>query len=343
MPGSPGGAGHRRLGESDSIFSHVARAVARPAEAQVADELLKVVAFDGRVRAVVAETTQAVEELRRIHDASPTVTAALGRVATGAMLLAASLEKVTRREPVLTLKIAGDGPAGTMMATASPAGWMRALVDNPQAMTPARSDGKLDVRSVVGTSGTVEVARDLGTGVPYQGVVPIVSGEIAEDLVHYLAESEQIPSAVGLGVHVVPEPRVTHAGGYLLQRFPDMAEDEVAELEGRISSLGAVTKRLRDGETLDDLVGELFPQGCQVLERQQVRFHCGCSMDRVERALKLLGAAEISGLIRHSRTEPVSLTCHFCRAAYPVTPDRLKRLLSELASDASQTPPPAEA
>jgi molecular chaperone Hsp33 len=301
----------------------------------VTDELLKIVAFGGNVRVVVADSTRAVEELRRIHDSSPTVTAALGRVATGALLLASTLEKVTRREPVLTMRVSGDGPAGTLLATASPAGWLRALVQNPHVTAPGRADGKLDVSAVVGARGTLEVARDLGVGVPYQGVVELVSGEIGEDIAHYLAESEQLRSAVGVGVHVLPEARVAHAGGYLVQLLPGVAEDDAAELETRVRALGAVTTRLREGFTADDIARELFPDGCQILERQRVKFRCGCSQDRVERAVKLLGSGEIRELIVQSRTEPVYLTCHFCRRSYPVTPVTLHRLLQELSHEAS--------
>ncbi len=309
----------------------------------MADELLKVMAFDGKVRAVVAETTASVDRLRAIHEASPTVTAALGRVATAALLLASTVEKVTHREPVLTVRVAGDGPAGTLLATASPAGWLRALVDNPQAMAPPRADGKLDVRGVVGTSGTFEVARDPGTGVPYQGVVPLVSGEIAEDFAHYLAESEQVPSAVGLGVHVLPEARVSHAGGFLVQLLPGLPDDEVTAIEERVNEVGAVTARLREGASPADIVERVFPGGCQVLERQPVRFFCGCSEERVERALKLLGEGEILGLLRDSGRAPVSLTCNFCHTGYAVGPGDLKRLLDELRADRGPGSPTAKA
>lgn len=297
--------------------------------------MLRALAFNGLVRAVVAETTTAVESLRQIHDPSPTVTAAMGRVATGALLLAATLEKVTRREPVLTVRFAGDGPVGNIVATASPRGWVRCLVDNPHASAPARPDGKLDVRGVVGSSGTLEVARDVGSGVPYSGIVPIVSGEIGEDFAHYLNESEQTPSAVALGVFVVPQGKASHAGGYLIQLLPGLADETRNRLERRIRKMDAVTTLFRNGVSPDDLVERLFPEGCQILDRQQVDFRCGCSMEKVERALKLLGSEEVRSLWRQSSQEPVSLTCHFCRSEYAVSPQTLQRLLDELRSDAA--------
>jgi len=297
------------------------------------DEMIRAMALDGRARVVAARTTQTVERLRSIHEPSPTVTAALGRVATGALLLVAALEKVTGREPMLTVEIDGGGPAGRLLATASPSGWVRATVANPRATSETRPDGKLDVAAVVGTSGQLVVTRDPGIGEPYRGVVPVVSGEIAKDLAYYLSESEQHPSAVALGVHVVPEVRVEHAGGYLVQLLPGVPDDEAAALAGRVAELGAVTPRMREGEGPEAWLERLFPDGFDILERIPVRFHCGCSRDRVERALKLLGAEEVRQLLDRSRTEPCILTCEFCRTEYTVPPEDLARLLAEIEEE----------
>ncbi|UCF67004.1 MAG: Hsp33 family molecular chaperone HslO [Acidobacteriota bacterium] len=296
----------------------------------MADELLKVIAFNGQVRGVVAETKSVVERLRQVHDTGPTVTAALGRVATGALLLAAMLEKVTEREPVLTVRVAGDGPAGAVLATASPHGWVRGFAENPRLGAPTREDGKLDVGSVVGSSGTFEVTRDPGYGIPYRGVVPLRTGEIGEDLAYYLKESEQTPSAVGLGVFLVPEGKVTHAGGFIMQLMPGVDDEDAAELEQRVLDFGAVTTRFREGATPKDIATEIFPRGCQIVERTHVRFRCGCSMQRVERALKLLGTSEVRSVLAQSLQEPVFLTCEFCHKSYPAKPALLQRLLAEL-------------
>ncbi len=297
------------------------------------DEMIRGLALGGRARVVAAATTETVERLRSIHEPSPTVTAALGRVATGTLLLAAVLEKVTGREPMVTVEIDGDGPAGKLLATASASGWVRATVANPRATAEPRPDSKLDVAAVVGTSGHLVVTRDPGIGEPYRGVVPIVSGEIAKDLAYYLSESEQVPSAVALGVHVLPEARVEHAGGYLVQLLPGVTDDEAQALAGRVAELGAVTPRMREGEGPEAWLNRLFPEGVEILERTSVRFHCGCSRDRVERALKLLGAVEVGRLLDQSRTEPVVLTCEFCRREYTVPPTDLERLLAEIEED----------
>jgi len=304
----------------------------------MADELLRGTALDGRARFAVADTTAAVETLREIHDLSPTVTAALGRVATGALLLAATLEKLSAREPVVTVEVEGDGPAGRLVATASPAGWVRGFARNPRASVPARDDGKLDVGAVVGRNGMLTVTRDPGIGEPWRGVVPLQSGEIARDLARYLHDSEQLPSAVGLGVFVVPEGHVTHAGGWLVQLLPGVSEREADDLAERVRQLGPVTARLRAGRGPRSWLADLFPGGFEILETNPVRFACGCSRERVEKALRLLGPREVRSLLEEARrkNEPAELQCEFCRARYPVSPDDLARILRELEEGASR-------
>ncbi len=297
------------------------------------DVLIRALAAGGCIRAVAATTTVTTERLREIHDPSPTVTAALGRTATAALLLAASLEKITAREPLLTLEIDGGGPAGRFLATASPAGWVRAMVAEPRASAVPHADGKLDVAGVVGRTGHFAVTRDPGTGEPYRGVVNLVSGEIAKDLAHYLDESEQTPSAAALGVFVVPAGHVTHAGGYLIQVLPGVSDKEAEALADRVRGLGQVTDRQREGEGPGSWLQRLFPGGFEVIDELPVRFCCGCSNDRVERALKLLGAGELRDLVVESLARPVTLTCEFCKHVYPVARDELARLQLEVEED----------
>jgi molecular chaperone Hsp33 len=299
----------------------------------MADELIRALALSGGARVVAAETTAAVEELRSVHESSPTSTAALGRVATGALLLASSLEKVTHREPVLTIEIDGDGPIGRVLATASPAGWVRALARNPAADRPSRPDGKLDVGGVVGGTGTLGIARDLGYGQPYRGVVPLVSGEIGVDLATYLRDSEQARTAVTLGVFVGKDRRVDHAGGLVVQLMPGVGIEEATAIEQRFRFFGEVTSRLRAGEGPDAWLDFLFPGGFETVARQPVECRCGCSLDRVERALKLLGETELTELLRLSRKSPVEVKCEFCRKRYELPRDHVGRLLLEVRSE----------
>jgi len=299
----------------------------------MADHLLRALGLEGRVRAVAAVTTDTAEELRRIHDPSPQVAAAVARVATGALLLAALLEKVTTREPVLTLEIDGGGPAGRLIATASPAGWVRAAVANPRASTPKPPDAPLTVAGVVGTSGQLTVTRDPGVGEPYRGVVPLRTSEIATDLAHYLDGSEQHPTAVVLGVRVLPQGRVGHSGGLLLQILPGVSEDEAQELAGRVRALRGVTERLLHGEGPRQWFAQLFPGGVWILDQIAVEFRCGCSEGRVETALKLLGSQEIREIIEHSHERTTELTCGFCHTSYTVPIGRLKVLLEEVEAE----------
>lgn len=282
---------------------------------------------------MVAVTTHTVEQLRVLHDPSPEVSVAVGRLATGALLLASSLEKVTGREPMLTLEVEGGGPAGRLVATASPAGWVRAMVANPLATAGHADHGTLDVAGVIGRSGQLVVTRDPGVGEPYRGVVDLISGELAKDIALYLTESEQMPSAVVLGVKTVRQGRITHAGGLLVQLLPGVSEEEALELTDRIRDLGAVSSRLEAGESPRQWLATIFPDGCSVLEEIGVEFRCGCSQDRAEATLKLLGEDEIRAAMAKDEDSEVTVTCGFCRALYKLPRRRLLELIEEIEND----------
>ncbi|HSL16826.1 MAG TPA: Hsp33 family molecular chaperone HslO [Methylomirabilota bacterium] len=294
------------------------------------DHLVRGLGLDGRVRAVATDTTAVARELRRIHQPTRTVTTALGRLATGALLLAGSLEKVTRREPVLTLEMDGGGPAGRIFATASPAGWVRAFVANPKATVAPTGDGRLDVGGVIGRDGHLSVTRDLGTGRPYRGVVPLFTGEVAKDLAWYLTESEQSPAAVVLSVSVERNGEVSAASGLLLQLLPGVSEDEARDLTERVERLGSLAET---GGGPSQWLGSLFPEGFDNVETTPVEFRCGCSKDRVLSALKLIGAREVGGLLRDAeRGTPAVLTCEFCRTPYEVSTGELRAVLDEIVA-----------
>ncbi len=301
------------------------------------DHLIRAVALGERIRVVATDATDTVDELRRIHEPSPPTTAAIGRLAAGALLLSASLEKVTGREPMLTIEVEGGGPAGRLVATSSPAGWVRAMVTNPRATADPVINGKLNVAGVVGKDGDLTVTRDLGFGEPYRGVVPIQSGEIALDLAHYLNDSEQTPAAVVLGVYVERDGTVGAAGGFVVQLLPGVSDDEADELTRRIRSFGAVTSHLITGERPSDWIEGLFPEGATILQQTPVRFLCGCSQERVETALKLLGAVEIRSIQKQDGSRPSRLTCEFCRTDYEVAPERLIELLEEIEQETDTT------
>lgn len=282
---------------------------------------------------VAALTSATSEELRRIHDPSPQVAAALARLATGALLLASSLEKVTRREPMLTLEIDGGGPAGRLIATASPAGWVRAIAANPLAETAMRGNGTLDVAGVVGADGQLTVTRDSGVAEPYRGVVDLDSGDLAKNLAVYLSESEQSPAAVVLGVLVVPEGRVETAGGMLIQLLPGVSDDEAASLTERIRELGSLSARIAEGDGPREWLATIFPDGCSVLEEVPAVFFCGCSVQRVEAALKMLGVGEIRAAMDEENDRRALITCGFCHTEYEISRDRLLELIHEVEAE----------
>lgn len=294
------------------------------------DHLIRAIGLGGRARAVAALTTTTTEELRRIHDPSPQVAAALGRAATGALLLAATVEKTTSREPVLTLEIDGGGPAGRLVATASPAGWVRATVAEPLATAPHRDDGTLDVAGVVGADGQLVVTRDSGSGESYRGVVALESGDLAQNLAAYLQSSEQMPSAVVLGVLLVPAGRVEVAGGFLVQLFPGVSEDEAETLVERVRAIGSLSSSLVGGHGPREWLAEIFADGCSILDETPVRFFCGCSIERVETALKLLGIGEIRASMDEDNDRRATVTCGFCRREYHVPRARLLELIDEI-------------
>jgi len=310
--------------------------LARPAELEaatrIADHLVRGFALGGRVRAMAAVTTATVDRLRQVHDASPTMAAVLGRAATGCLLVAATLEKVTGREPMVTLEVEGDGPAGRVVATASPRGWVRALAQEPTAEVPRRDDGAFDVAAAVGRSGHLTVTRDPGIGQPYRGVVTLRSGGISEDLAQYLVDSEQTPSAVVVGISVGPAG-VLQAGGLVVQLLPGVADEEADALKARIRELGSIPDQLDLGRGPDEWLAALFGADFARLDRTPVEFRCGCSTERVETALKLLGEAEIESLAEEATAEPALLTCAFCRTAYPVPRERLEELLAEVRAE----------
>ncbi|NJK53961.1 MAG: Hsp33 family molecular chaperone HslO [Leptolyngbyaceae cyanobacterium SU_3_3] len=294
----------------------------------MADQLIRATAADGGIRAVGVITTRLTDEAKQRHKLSYVTTAALGRTMAAGLLLASSMKREGSR---VNIRIRGNGAIGGIMADAGADGTVRGYVDNPDVELPPNAQGKLDVGGAVGQEGYVYVVRDVGYGYPYSSTVELVSGEIGDDITHYLVTSEQTPSALVLGVFVGAEG-VTAAGGILIQIMPKAASDpELVELlESRIASLKGFTPLLQAGKTLptifEDLLGDL---GLEVLpERQIVRFHCGCTFDRVLGALKLLGEAELQDMIE--KDAGAEAICHFCGEVYNANSEQLSQLIGQL-------------
>lgn len=297
----------------------------------MADQLIRATAADGGIRAVGVITTRLTEEARQRHKLSYVATAALGRTMAAGLLLASSMK---RQEARVNIRIRGNGPMGGILADAGVDGTVRGYVDVPDVELPVNPQGKLDVGGAVGNQGFVYVIRDVGYGYPYSSTVELVSGEIGDDITHYLATSEQTPSALFLGVFVDPNG-VQAAGGLLIQILPKAATDEalVALLESRLGMLKGFTPLLQAGKTLPIIFEELLgDMGLEILpETQLVRFHCGCSFDRVLGALKILGEAELQDMIE--KDDGAEATCHFCGEVYKATSAQLSQLIDELKAD----------
>lgn len=281
--------------------------------------------MNGLVRAFAIDSTGVVGELMRRHLTSPVVTAALGRLSTGALLFGAMLKEA---DHMVTIRIQGDGPAGTLLASANATGGVRGLVANPQPDVDQVRDGKLFVRGAVGTSGFLTVTRDLGLGQPYVGTVEIVSGEVGEDLAHYLARSEQIPSAVGIGVFVQADGSVEAAGGYLVQLLPGIDDSQAERIETAIRDLPHPTTMLRSGESPHRILERIFADDFQVLDERDVRFECACSRDRAVRAIRMLGSDAVSEMIEEGAERGgAEVICEFCTERYLIPLEELRAML----------------
>lgn len=302
----------------------------------MADLLIRATAAEGGIRAVGLISTRLTEEAKRRHNLSWVATAALGRTMTAGLLLASNMKTPESR---VNIRIEGNGPLGGILVDARLDGTVRGYVDNPSIELAPNAQGKLDVGKAVGNDGYVYVVRDVGYGYPYSSTVKLVSGEIGDDISHYLVTSEQTPSALVLGVFVDGNG-VQAAGGLLLQVMPKAATDEelVSTLESRIASLSGFTPLLRAGKTLPQIFQELLgDMGLNILpERQIVRFHCACSFDRVLGALKMFGVEELSDMIE--KDDGAKATCEFCGEIYHASSEDLTQLIDELQGPAAEIP-----
>jgi molecular chaperone Hsp33 len=286
-------------------------------------DLLKVGAAGGTVRALAAVTTAVVEEARCRHGTYPTATAALGRTLTAALLLGGTMKDEER----LSIELVGDGPLRRVMAATTGAGTVRGYVARPATHLPSKR-GKLDVAGAIGSGVLCVIRTQPWNKEPYRSVMRLVSGEIAEDVAHYLVSSEQIPSAVTLGVFVNREGDVGAAGGFLVQMMSGADEHVMRHVERNVAALPQITTLIRDGagprEILDAVLAGL---DVETLDAQSTRFACPCTRERVFGAILLLGPAEIADMI--ARDDGAEVTCEFCAERYVITADELRMLLAE--------------
>ncbi len=284
--------------------------------------IVRVISKDASVVCSAIDGKDIVGEIERIHKTSAVVTAALGRLSLGASLMGFGLKG---KNDTVTVRMNGNGPAGALIAVADSFGNVKSYVENPVVELPLNSFGKLDVRGAVGREGTLSVVKDLGLKEPYSGQVPIVSGEIAEDITSYLAISEQIPSVCALGVLVNPDLSVANAGGYLIQLLPFAPESAIDVIENNIKTLSSVTQLYSQGMTVDQIALKTL-EGLEpnILDDFEVNYKCDCSRERVERALQSIGENDLRDMARDEVTE---VKCHFCDKVYKFTSEEVLALI----------------
>ena len=285
------------------------------------DYMVRATAANAQIRAFAITSRETVECARSAHDLSPVVTAALGRLMTGALMMGSMLKG---EKDMLTLQINGAGPVHGLTVTADSQGNVKGYADNPQAMMPPNSVGKLDVGGVIG-AGVLTVIKDMGLKEPYSSTIELTTGEIGDDLTYYFAASEQIPSSVALGVLMEKNNTVKQAGGLIIQLMPFTSEEVIAKLEEKLTHMSPITTLLEEGQTpeqiLETILGEL---GLEITDTMPARFHCNCSKERVEKVLLSLGRKELQDLIDEG--QDVELNCHFCNTNYVFTVEELSKL-----------------
>ena len=286
------------------------------------DYIIRATAADAYIRAFAATTRDLVEEARSRHNTSPVATAALGRTLTAGAMMGSMMKG---DDDLLTIQIKGDGPIGGIVVTANAKAEVKGYVYEPNVLLHANANGKLDVSGAIG-KGSLCVIRDVGLKEPYVGQTDLVSGEIAEDLTYYYAVSEQIPSAVALGVLMNKENTVRRAGGFILQVMPGADDDMLAKIEDSLKDLPPVTSLLDEGYTPETILERVLGEfGLVITDKMPTRFACNCSKERVEKALITVGEKDLRSLIAEGK--PVELNCHFCNSSYTFTIDELQELL----------------
>lgn len=290
----------------------------------MSDQLIRAISQDGLIKVSAVSTRDLTERARQIHKTLPVATAALGRLLAGASMMGNALKEEAAS---LTLQIKGGGPLGTLLAVSDHEGNVRGTVENPAVDIPLREDGKLDVGTAVGNQGTLTVIRDLRMKEPYVGSVGLLWGEIAEDIALYFVESEQIPTACGLGVLVDRDQSVLSAGGYLVQLLPGAGEETAERLEASLRAAGPVTELLKADPDPEALLRAALPGlALEVLEKRPIAYRCDCSRERMERALISLGREELRAMI--DEQESAELTCRFCDNVQRFSREELEALLA---------------
>ncbi len=289
------------------------------------DYIVRGTAANNQIRAFAVTNKNVVEQARLNHQTSPLVSAALGRLMTAASMMGSMLKN---DKDLLTLQIRGDGPIGGLVVTSDSKANVKGYPVTPQVDLPLKANGKLDVSAGLG-KGILNIIRDTGLKNPYVGQTHLVSGEIAEDITYYYATSEQVPSAVALGVLVDKDYSIMQSGGFIIQLLPDADEEIIQQLEEKIGTLPPITTLMDEGKTpeeiLDILLGDM---DLQIMEKVPTKFYCNCAKERIEKALISIGKKDIGEMVDEGKT--IELNCHFCNKKYPFTVEELEGLMKNI-------------
>lgn len=289
--------------------------------------LKKFMAHVDMVKISCVDATDMVEEARKVHGLNPTPTAAFGRLLTMASLMGTMMKNENDR---LTIQIMGDGPLGSMVVATNSSGNVKGYVSNPLAEADLKENGKLNVSAIVG-KGELRIIKDIGLKEPYVGTVPLQTSEIAEDFAYYYATSEQVPTAIALGVLVDKDGSVKRAGGYILQALPDTPEQIIELIENRIAQSKSITEMLEDNMSLDEIATFISDDlNTREVEEINVSWKCDCSKERMEKAILSLGKKDIEELAEDEQTE---VTCHFCNSKYVFTKQEIQNMISVQTSE----------
>ncbi len=290
------------------------------------DYIVRAVTDDGLVRAFGCITKNTVQAARDFHSTSPVATAALGRLLSCAAMMGSMLKG---EKDLVTLQLGGGGPLGRVLAVSGSDSMVKGYVDEPNVDIPLNSSGKLDVGAAVGKDGFLTVIQDLGLKEPYIGKIPLVSGEVGDDMAKYFAISEQVPSVVALGVLVDKDLSVKNSGGFIIQLMPGATDEDITKLEENIKSITSVTEMLESGMNIEEIIGaSLNGFDFHFTDKKEIGFYCNCSKERVRRVLRSVGADEIETIIKEDGK--AELSCHFCNSKYQFDIDELNEILSEI-------------
>ena len=288
-------------------------------------KLIRCITSEGAIMVSAIDSTDIVAKAEQLHKTSAVVTAALGRLLTAGAMMGNMLKGENNS---ITLKVDGGGPAGIITVAADYHGNVRGYAQNPVVEIPLKPNGKLDVSGAVGTDGSLYVIKDLGMKDPYNGFVPLVSGEIAEDITSYYATSEQVATVCALGVLVDKDLTVKKAGGYILQLLPFTEDEIIDKLEENLKTTRPVTKLLDEGMDIEDIVRDVLRGfDVEVIYTEEVEYKCKCSRERVETTLRGLGEEELNEILATQPT--IDVSCHFCNTTYSFSKSDVEKILKK--------------